>query len=78
MSNRPLPRRLQLSHEMSSEQVSQAWEFLVSLPLPSPHNPEPEYPPPPQHLSHLTDADWYLLDGLLCREMKLRSESPLQ
>ena len=78
MSNRPLPRRLQLSQELSPEQVSQAWEFLVSLPLPNLYNPEPEYPPPPEHLSHLTDADWYLLDGLLCREMKLRSESLLQ
>jgi hypothetical protein len=30
------------------------------------------------HLSHLTDADWYLLDGLLCRELNLKAESPLQ
>jgi hypothetical protein len=63
---------------MSPELVSQAWEFLVSLPPPSLLNPELEYPPPPKHLSHLTDADWYLLDSLLCREMRLKQESPLQ
>jgi hypothetical protein len=72
VSNRPLPRRLQLSSELSPEQVSQAWEFLVSL------NPLLPEPPPPQNLSHLTEADWYLLDGLLCREMKLKEQSPLQ
>jgi len=78
VSSRPLPRRLQLSSEMSPELVSQAWEFLVSLPLPSHLNPEPEYPQPPEHLSHLTDADWYLLDGLLCRELRLKEQSLLQ
>jgi hypothetical protein len=50
----------------------------VSLPLPSHLNPEPEYPQPPEHLSHLTDADWYLLDGLLCRELRLKEQSLLQ
>ncbi len=78
MSNRPLPRRLQLSSELSPEQVSQAWEFLVSLPLPNSLNPEPELPPPPKHLSHLTDSDWFLLDNLLYRELRLREQSPLQ
>jgi len=67
-----------LSSKLSPEQVSQAWEFLVSLQPPSALNPEPEFPPPPKHLSHLTDADWYLLDGMLCRELKLKAESPLQ
>ena len=76
--SRPLPRRLQLSSELSPELVSQAWEFLVSLPPPSFLNPEPEYPQPPEHLSHLTDADWYLLDGLLCRELRLKEQSLLQ
>ena len=78
MSNRLLPRRLQLSHEMSPEQVSQAWEFLVSLQPPSSLNPEPEYPKPPPHLQHLSDADWYLLDSLLARELQLKAVSPLQ
>jgi hypothetical protein len=76
--SRPLPRRLQLSSEMSPELVSQAWEFLASLQPPSFLNPEPEFPEPPKHLLHLTDADWYLLDGLLCREMTLKELSPLQ
>ena len=76
--SRPLPRRLQLSNEMSPELVSQAWEFLANLQPPSFLNPEPEYPIPPEHLSHLTDADWYLLDGLLCREMALKEQSQLQ
>ena len=76
--SRPLPRRLQLSSEMSPELVSQAWEFLVSLREANPLQPEQDFPAPPQHLSHLTDADWYLLDGLLCREMKLKELSQLQ
>ena len=76
--SRPLPRRLQLSSEMSPELVSQAWEFLASLQPPSFLNPEPEHPLPPKHLQHLTDADWYLLDGLLCREMTLKEQSLLQ
>jgi hypothetical protein len=63
---------------MSPELVSQAWEFLVNLPLPNLLNPEMELPPPPPNLAHLTDADWYLLDGLLCREMKLKEQSLLQ
>jgi hypothetical protein len=63
---------------MSPELVSQAWEFLASLQPPSFLNPEPEVPEPPKHLLHLTDADWYLLDGLLCREMTLKELSPLQ
>ena len=76
--SRPLPRRLQLSHEMSPEQVSQAWEVLVSLQVPSELNPQPEYPNPPEHLQHLSDADWYLLDSLLARELLLKQCSPLQ
>jgi hypothetical protein len=63
---------------MSPELVSQAWEFLASLQPPSFLNPEPEHPLPPENLSHLTDADWYLLDGLLCREMALKEHSLLQ
>jgi hypothetical protein len=63
---------------MSPELVSQAWEFLASLQPPSFLNPEPEHPLPPKHLQHLTDADWYLLDGLLCREMTLKGQSLLQ
>jgi len=71
-------RALKLSQPLSPEQVSQAWEFLVSLQPPSFLNPEPEFPEPPPHLSHLSDADWYLLDNLLAREMKLKEQSPLQ
>ena len=78
MSNRPLPRRLQLSSQLSPEQVSQAWEFLVSLPEPSALLSNSEPPAPPPHLSHLTEADWYLLDSLLCRELLLKSQSQLQ
>ena len=63
---------------MSPELVSQAWEFLASLQPPSFLNPEPEWPEPPPHLQHLTDSDWFLLDNLLVREMKLRDRSPLQ
>ena len=76
--SRPPPKSLRLSSEMSPELVSQAWEFLASLQPPSFLNPEPEWPDPPQHLQHLTDADWYLLDSLLCRELKLKEASPLQ
>ena len=78
MSNRPLPSRLQLRSELRPEQVSQAWEFLVNLPPENLLNPEADYPPPPENLSHLTDSDWYLLDSLLCREMKLKEHSRLQ
>jgi hypothetical protein len=76
--SRPPPKSLRLSSEMSPELVSQAWEFLASLQPPSFLNPEPEWPDPPQPLSHLTDADWYLLDSLLSRELKLKELSPLQ
>ena len=75
---RPGPRRLQLTKELSPEQVSLAWEFLASLESPSAMNPEPEWPEPPQELSNLTDSDWFLLDNLLAREMKLKEVSPLQ
>jgi hypothetical protein len=63
---------------MSPELVSQAWEFLVNLPPPNLLDPEPEFPQPPENLSHLTDSDWYLLDSLLNRELKLKEQSPLQ
>jgi hypothetical protein len=33
---------------------------------------------PPEHLSHLTESDWHLLDSLLYREMKLKEQSLLQ
>ncbi len=75
---RPAPKSLRLSSEMSPELVSQAWEFLASLQAPSFLNPEPEWPDPPKHLQHLTDSDWFLLDSLLCRELKLKESSPLQ
>lgn len=70
-----LPRRLKLSQQLSPEEVSQAWEYLVSLPEPSLSSPEPEIPAPPQNLLHLTDSDWYLLSNLLAREELLKSKS---
>lgn len=70
-----LPRRLQLSQQLSPEEVSQAWEYLVSLPEPNLYSPEPELPKPPHNLSHLTDSDWYLLSNLLAREELLKSRS---
>ena len=76
--SRPLPRSLQFSHEMSPEQVSQAWKFLVSLQRPSFLNPEPEFPEPPEDLQHLSDSDWFLLSNLLARELLLKEHSPLQ
>lgn len=75
---RPAPKRLQLSSELSPELVSQAWEFLSNLQPPTFLNPEPEWPDPPESLRHLSDADWYLLDNLLARELKLKASSPLQ
>ena len=71
-------KALKLSQSLSPEQVSQAWEFLANLQPPTFLNPEPEFPEPPPHLSHLSDADWYLLDNLLARELKLKEQSPLQ
>jgi hypothetical protein len=76
--SRPLPKRISLKESLTSEEVSQAWEYLVSLPAPTWYNPEPEFPPPPEHLQHLTDSDWHLLDNLLARELKLRELHPLQ
>jgi hypothetical protein len=76
--SRPLPKRISLKESLTSEEVSQAWEYLVSLPEPTWYNPEPEFPPPPEHLKHLTDSDWHLLDNLLARELHLKERSPLQ
>ena len=76
--SRPLPKRISLKENLTSEEVSQAWEYLVSLPAPTWYNPEPEFPPPPEHLQHLTDSDWHLLDNLLARELKLKELLPLQ
>ena len=73
-----LPKCLRLSSELSPDEVSQAWEFLANLQPPTFLNPEPEWPEPPPHLQHLTESDWFLLDNLLAREMKLRQSSPLQ
>jgi hypothetical protein len=75
---RPHLRRLVLTKELDPEQVSLAWEFLSNLQPPSILNPEPEWPEPPESLQHLTDADWFLLDNLLARELKLKELSPLQ
>ena len=74
--SRPLPRRINPSPDLSPEQVSQAWQYLSSLQPPSSLNPE--HPPPPENLQHLSDADWFLLSNLLLREMYLKERSPLQ
>lgn len=71
------PRRLKLSQPLSPEEVSQAWEFLVSLPELNPLNPEQNLPPPPDNLAQLTDSDWFLLSNLLAREELLKSSSPV-
>lgn len=76
--HRPLPRRVCLSKTLSPEEVSQAWQYLVSLPEPSLLNPEPDLPPPPENLKELSDGDWFLLSNLLAREQYLASQSLLQ
>jgi hypothetical protein len=71
-----VPKHLQLSRQLSPEEVSQAWEYLVSLPEPdlSPLDQQPECQPP-EHLQNLSDSDWYLLSSLLARETMLLSHS---
>jgi hypothetical protein len=71
-----IARNLQLSQSLSPEQVSQAWEFLVSLP---PDHPQIHLalPDPPENLRHLSAADWLLLDNLLARELNLKEHSPV-
>jgi hypothetical protein len=76
--HRTLPRRVCLSKTLSPEEVSQAWQYLVNLPMPSLLDPEPELPPPPENLKDLSDGDWFLLSNLLAREQYLASQSLLQ
>lgn len=66
------PRNLRLSRLLDSEEISRAWKYLADLP-----DPEvwAEYPPPPDDLQDLSDADWHLLSSLLAREELLKSQS---
>ena len=70
------PKSLQLSRTLSPEEVSQAWQYLVSLPEQelSPLDQPPSLQPP-EHLQNLSDSDWYLLSNLLARETMLLSHS---
>ena len=72
------PRNLRLRSAISPEEVSEAWRYLYNLPQPSFLNPDPELPPPPEHLQHLTDSDWFLLDQMLAREMHESTMHSLQ
>jgi hypothetical protein len=76
VSHRPprLPPFLQFSHDLSPEEVSQAWEFLYNLPEPT--QLHPESPEPPEELHHLSAVDWLLLNNLLHRELALRDSQP--
>ena len=65
-------KSLQLSRQLSPEEVSQAWEFLAGLPTQEIWEQEFN---PPQNLQNLSDADWYLLSNLLAREELLKSRS---
>jgi len=76
MYNPRLPHNVQLSQSLSPEEVSQAWQYLVSLPQPSEFFQQEE-PPLPSNLRHLSDADWFLLGNLLNRELHLKSQQPL-
>ena len=77
MSNPRLPRYLKLSRNLEPEEVSQAWQYLASLPEPSQWVPLPQNPPVPKNLRRLSDSDWHLLDSLLARELHLKSQASL-
>jgi hypothetical protein len=80
MSPPRISYRLQLSQSLGPEEVSQAWQYLASLPSLLEINQGlslPEHPPIPKNLRCLTDADWYLLDNLLARELHLKSQAHL-
>jgi hypothetical protein len=67
-----VPRCLKFSQPLEPEDVSQAWEYLFSLPL---HLNQQEPPPPPKHLQNLADSDWFLLNNLLAQEMYSKEHS---
>ena len=75
MFNLRVPRNLQLSQDLSPEEVSQAWDYLNSLPLYPVASPDEPLPCPPNNLKNLSDADWFLLDNLLQRELLLKQHS---
>ena len=66
------PRCLQFSQPLGPEDVSQAWEYLFSLPSIL-QGKEP--PPPPEHLQNLADSDWFLLNNLLAQELYSKEHS---
>ena len=72
------PRNLRLKSAISPENVAEAWRYLYHLPQPNFLNPDPELPPPPKQLQHLTDSDWFLLDQMLAREMHESAMHSLQ
>ena len=57
-------RRLQV-HNLSLEEISEAWAYLARLP--SPDLPQPLLPP---HLKDLSPLDWHLLHHLLQQELQ--------
>jgi hypothetical protein len=69
------PRNLKFSQPLEPEDVSQAWDYLFSLPLALRKQEEP--PLPPEHLQNLSDSDWFLLNSLLAQELQLRDHSPV-
>ena len=66
------PNRLKFSQPMEPEDVSQAWEYLSSLPTLL--EQKQEVPPPPEHLKNLADSDWFLLSNLLLQEMQQKEQ----
>jgi len=65
------------SQPLEPEEVSQAWSYLSNLPLDQLLDPFLQLDPP-SNLRKLSQADWYLLDRILAREMYLKSRSPVQ
>jgi len=67
------PNCLKFSQPMEPEDVSEAWNYLFSLPMLLEQKKEP--PPPPEHLKNLADSDWFLLNNLLMQELSLKERS---
>jgi hypothetical protein len=67
------PSCLKFSQPLEPEDVSEAWQYLFSLPKLL--EQKLEVPPPPEHLKNLADSDWFLLNNLLAQELHLKSHS---
>ena len=67
------PSSLKFSQPMEPEDVSEAWQYLFSLPALL--EQKKSVPPPPEHLKNLADSDWFLLNNLLAQELHLKSHS---